>query len=262
MILLTTASASYVNVIEPFNGTVNNNGTIFLGKVGPGQTFYITVSSATTNNTGTLINYGWNQLLASDVPSGWTVANSSLNNQLLSVKIRVAPNAPNGTYAFNLTAVNLGNYSKIGVLRFRALINVTPDVFRLNVSPTQINTGPGQPSQIYVTINNTGVSDSPFIITAQGLPALNISKSVIALHHTQENFTYPLYEDEPGQYQAVINVSSSSSPLVHKTINVNLTVQASLLSDYQAIGQGSLAFPIIYEPAYAIMHLISYLFGA
>ncbi len=254
------SGASYVNIIAPYNYTLNGNSSVYLGKVGPGQTFYVTISSTTTNRTGTTLNYGWNELLAANVPKGWIVANSSLYNTQLSVEVTAAPNAANGTYAFNLTAVNVGNYSKIGAIRFQAFINVTPNVFNLNVSPEQLNTGPGEPINVYVTINNTGVSDNPFIIKAEGLPAWNATKSVIALHHTADTFIYPVYENEPGVYQLRMNVSSSSSPLIDKRTNATLSVQASVPNDYVAIGQGSLAFQIVYTPVYSIMYLISLLF--
>ena len=256
-IIIGAAGASSVSVLEPYNATVNHGGSILLGKDGPGQTFYVTISAVTTNSSGTVFSRGWNKMVATGVPSGWIVQNSSQNGAELSVKIDPSPSAANGTYAFNLTAINTGNYSKLGSVEFGALINITPDVFKLQVTPTQISTGPGQPASIYVTINNTGVSDSPFIINMTGLPAWNTSKSVIALHGTVGNFTYPVYENEPGVYQAQLNVSSGSSPLVYKKSGVTLSIQASLLNDYNAVGQGAIAFPIIYQPVYAIMYIIS-----
>jgi hypothetical protein len=259
-LIIAAAGASTVRMTEPYNATIMGNSTVYLGKVGPGQTFYVTISANTTNSTGAVFQRGWNELLATDLPRGWIAENSSLYNAYLSVKVTPPADAENGTYYFNLTAVNAGNYSKLGAAHFIAEINVTPNVFKLQVSPSTISTGPGEPTTIYITINNTGVSDNPFLISAQGLPAWNLTKEVIALHHTSEVFQYPLYQDEPGVYQAVINVTSTASPLVTKRSTVNLTVQASVLNDYAAVGEGAVGFPIIYEPIYAIMQLISRLF--
>ncbi|MGI0100873.1 MAG: hypothetical protein ACREBH_04125 [Candidatus Micrarchaeaceae archaeon] len=257
-LLLTVQHAVYVNVTEPYNATVQQNGSIYLGKVGPGQPFYVTISPETTNSTGALFTIGWDELVASSLPSGWITENSPLYTTP-SVKIAVSPSAANGTYDFNLTAINIGNYSKLGSLRFKAYVNVTPDVFKLDVMPSYINAGPGVPVEIYVDINNTGVSDSPFNITVHNLPAWNRSTTVIALHHTQDKFTYPVYEDEPGQYHIQLYVSSMASPLLYKQSNITLTVKASIPNDYAALGQGALAFPIIYAPSYAVMYLISLL---
>lgn len=254
--LAATVTAGPVTLLEPFSATVSQGGQVFLGKVGPGQTFYVTISANTINSTGKAFPYGWNKMVATDVPPGWIVENSSLNGAVLSIKIDPSPNAQNGTYSFNLTAINLGNYSHLGAVEFQALINVTPNVFNLQITPTNVSTGPGQPASIYVTINNTGVSDSPFVIRMYGLPAFNITKPVIALHHTTETFSYPIYENEPGVYHAQLNVTSGSSPLVYKKSNVTLSIQLSLLNDYRAIGQGAIAFPVIYQPVYAVMYII------
>lgn len=253
-------SAANVNIVEPYNATVQNGGSIYLGKVGPGQTFYVTISSATRNSTGTLLESGWNKLIATGKPSTWIVQNSSLYNRYPSVKVTVAPNAQNGTYMFNMTAINVGNYSGVGSVSFTVYVNVTPDVFRLGVSPQTINAGIGQPARVFVTINNTGVSDTPFEITVRNLPAWNRSSTVIALHHTEQKFVYSMYEDEPGVYHVRVYVNSTASPLIFKQENVTLTTHATVLNDYRALGYGTLTFPVVYEPVYAVMHLISLLF--
>ncbi len=247
--------------MEPFNSTLHDGGSVFLGKVGPGQTFAIAISATTSNATGAVFPRGWNELNVTKKPQGWVVENSSLNNANETVKITTAPTAANGTYELNLTATNIGNYSRLGKLNFTAYINVTPNVFALSVTPTSISTGPGEPATITVSINNTGVSDSPFQIEAVGLPAWNLTETVIALHHTERNFSYSIYENEPGNYSAVMQVTSTASPLVSAKSNIEIGIQASVLNDYAAIGEGAIAFPIIYEPAYAVMYLIGKLFG-
>ncbi|MCL4403629.1 MAG: hypothetical protein M1500_03295 [Candidatus Marsarchaeota archaeon] len=259
MVLLssTAAATAYVSVIEPYNLTVHNNGTVYLGKVGPGQTFNITISSATKSANGTLYEYGWNELSVSGTPSGWVTENSALNTKYLTAQITPSSVAANGTYSFNLSAINTGNYSKLGSVRFKAYVNVTPDVFSINVSPTELIVGPGQPATIYVTINNTGVSDSPFSVSMAGLSSWNLTESVIALHHTQKRFTYAVYESVPGTYHTILHVSSAQSPAISKDAKITIVVRAGIANDYIALGGGPVAFPIIYEPIYAIQYLIS-----
>jgi hypothetical protein len=253
------AGASYVNMVSPYNYTIGANGTVPLGSVGPGQTFYVTISAATTNATGSPLSLGWNKLVATHLPAGWIVQNSSLNNQFLSTEITVAPREANGTYSFNLTAINLGNYSKIGALEFTVMVNVTPNVLKLSAYPTVLKAGPGQPAEVSVTINNTGVSDTPFVIELSGLPSWNTTKTVIALHHTTSTFQYPVYSNEPEVYHMKLYVNSTASPLISKESNLTLIVGASVRNDYSAIGQGVPLFPIVYEPAYAVMYFIGLL---
>ena len=259
--LMTPTSAAYVNIVEPYNVTVQSNSSVFIGKAGPGQTFYVTISSTTQNSTGYVLNQGWNKLVVSSLPSGWIAQNSSLYNQYPSVKLTVAPGAIDGPYRFDLTAVNVGNYSRVGSVTFHMYVNVTPDVFQLSATPTSISAGIGQPAKVYVRINNTGVSDSPFVIGMQGLPAWDSNSTVIALHRTSQNFVYQIYAGEPGVYHTTMRVSSVSSPRIYQQSNITLTVKASIPNDYAAIGEGTPAFPIIYEPAYAVMYLINLLFN-
>lgn len=250
------ASAKYVNVVSPYNYTVNQNSNISIGNVGPGQTIYIMISSETTNNTGTLIDYGWNRLVATDLPPGWIAQNSSLNIQFLSTKVAVAPNAPNGTYSFDLTAINTGNYSRLGSLSFKVFVNVTPDVFSLGVTPSRLTTWPNQPANILVSVDNTGVSDSPFTISVVGLPAWNTTATVIALHNETGKFVFPVYEGEPGVYNLRLYVNSTNSKRISKASNLTLVVRASVPSDYSSIGKGYAFFPIVYAPVYGVMYII------
>jgi uncharacterized membrane protein len=189
--------------------------------------------------------------------------NSGLYTNPLVIEVKPAADAANGTYSFNVTAQNLiGNSSGISPVTFTAYVNVTPNVFNLSVSPSSITEVTGEQSNVYVTINNTGVSDNPFEISITGLPGVKIQDLVIALHHTSKRFTYPIAVDTPGVYHANINVQSTSSPAVNKTTQITLVAQANLLSDYSAIGKGAVVFPIIYEPANAVMYLISRLIKA
>lgn len=261
-ILITSISATYISIVGPVTANLTQNQTIYLGKVGPGQSFYVLANATTTNASGTkLINIGWDRLYSRSLPQGWSMQQSPLYQNPMKMKINVAPDAAYGDYKIPLTAVNVGNYSRLGNLTFFAYVNVTQNVFQLNVSPTTINTGTGQPVNLYITINNTGISDDPFLINAYGLPAWNVSYQVISLHGTVKTFVYPVFIDEPGQYKFNLTVTSSSSDLVSKSYNINLISQASLLNDYSAIGQGVVLSPVIYGPVYSVMLLVNYLYS-
>jgi hypothetical protein len=254
---LSYSAGTYVNITEPYNATLLNNGSLYLGKSGPGQTFSITISSLTTNATGAVFGRGWNELKVIKYPTGWIIKNSGLYRSSLTADITPSPNAPNGTYELELSAINIGNYSKIGSLNFIAYVNITPNVFRLSVSPNVVYGSPGEPKSISVMINNTGVSDSPFVINVSGVQGVSFQpETVIALHHTSEIFKYVIFAKTPGEYKPVVSVDSLESPLVSKSVNIKFDVKPSLLDDYYAIGQGSPIFPIIYEPSYVLMYII------
>lgn len=254
-LLLPMAGATYLQVQGPVAGNLTNGGRISLGKVGPGESFYVLASAATANQTGKVINIGWDTLEATNLPSGWSAEPSPLYENPMKMKITVAPNAQNGTYSIVLTAVNVGNYSRLGNLTIYTYINVTPNVFTSNVTPTKLVAGVGQPINLNLWINNTGASDDPFLINAYGLPAWNVPVKVIAAHSTKNDYLYPIFMNEPGVYSFNLTINATTSQLIRKSYPVQLVVQASVINDYGATGQGVPLSPIIYEPAYALMLL-------
>ncbi|MDE1850693.1 MAG: hypothetical protein KGH54_02770 [Candidatus Micrarchaeota archaeon] len=257
--LVSFVNATYLQVQGPVTGTILNNGSVYLGKVGPGESFYVLASATTQNASGKVINIGWNTFTAVNLPVGWSAQASPLYENPMKLKITTAPNAQNGTYELTLRAVNIQNYSRLGNLTFAAFVNVTTDVFSTSVSPTNFNVGTGQPYNLQITINNTGISDDPFVINAYGLPAWNVSDVVIALHSATSSFVYPIFVDVPGAYSFNLTVGSATSALVSKSFNINMVAQASLLNDYAAVGEGVALSPIIYEPTYAVMLAIHYI---
>ncbi len=257
--VITSINGSSLYVTEPYNATLNNNGSTYLGKVGPGQSFYLVAKSSTENASGVTVIKGWNRLYVSNLPAGWLATNSSLYGSDLSISITPAPNA-SGIYSFKVTAVNIGNYSKIGSISFTAYVNVTPDVFSIRVFPTHLVASPGAPAYFNITINNTGLSDSPFGIQVSGLPSFHTTtQEVIAMHGTSKTVRYELYENEPGIYHATVKVESIASSEISKEANITFTVKPTFKGDISALSYGGLIFPIIYEPVYAVLYLISLL---
>jgi hypothetical protein len=252
-----TASAMDLAIQGPVNGTLHQGGSIYLGKLGPGESFYILASASTPNATGSYINIGWDTLQALNLPSGWSAQPSPLYENPMKLKITASPYAQNGIYNLTIRAVNVQNYSRLGNLTVHAYVNVTQNVFSLDVSPTSISTGVDQPSDLHITINNTGISGDPFLVNAYGLPAWNVSREAVSGPSSVSTLDYPVYVDEPGQYVFNLTVTSATSPLIMQSRRITLDVQASVLNDYYATGHGVVLSPIIVEPAYGLMLLLS-----
>jgi hypothetical protein len=255
------ANAMYLQIEGPINATLQQNGAINLGKIGPGESFYILASANTTNASGVLINKGWDTLEPVSLPAGWVAQASPLYENPMKIKITTASFTPNGTYTMTIRAVNVGNYSKLGNLTITAYINVSTNVFTASVSPTNLTVGVGQPGDLNITINNTGASDDPFLINVTGLPAWNNPVEVIAPHDKVSHFIYQVSSNEPGQYPFNVTINSTTSALLHTTFKIRLAVQESVLSDYNATGQGLLLSPVIYEPVYALMQFLNYVYN-
>lgn len=259
-IMLPISNAMSLSVLGPTSAVLTNNQGVYLGKVGPGESFYVLASASTPNATGFVVNIGWDQLSAINLPPGWTSQTSLLYENPMKIKITVPTNAKYGIYNLTLLAVNLQNYSKLGNITAIVRVNVTPYVFSAAVQPTTIQSGVSQPTNLYVTINNTGISDDPFSINLNGLPAWNATDQVVALHLTQSTYVYPVYVNEAGKYRFNLTVSSTTSPSLSVSYPINLTARASLLNDYGAVGQGVMLSPVIFEPSYELMLFLSYLY--
>ncbi len=259
VLLAPLSFSSYVKVVEPYTAVMHQNGSIYLGNIGPGQSFYIVISPNTTSSSGKLVGLGWNKLVVTGL-NGWVVENSSLYSSAPSVQITPPSYTSFGVYNFNVTAINIGNYSKIGNLTFKAYINVTSKVFSFNASPSIANSGIGVPAYINVEINNTGVSDNPFVISVSGLPGLNESDIVIAQHGTSKSFMFPIYGYTPGTWHASLRISSLTSPSIYETKNITLIVKSSMENELLALGKGTLIYPVFYAPAYAVQYFIGLLF--
>ena len=255
------ANATYLNVLGPASAVLQNGQGIYLGKVGPGESFYVEASASTTNSTGYAINIGWDRLAAVNLPSGWISQPSLLYENPMKIKVTVPPTAQNGTYNFTLEAINVGNYSKLGNFTVTASVNVTTNVFNLTVTPANIQSGIDQPTNLYITINNTGISDDPFSIGVTGLPAWSVSEQVVALHLTQSAYVYPVYVNESGTYQFNLTVSSITSPSIKRSYPISLVAGASLLNDYSAVGQGVILSPVVFYPSYELMLFLSYVYN-
>src|ERR1700681_460969 len=88
--LSAAGAATYLSVVGPVQAVLYNNGNITLGKVGPGESFYVLASATTTNQSGFLVNIGWDTLQAVSLPSGWSSQSSPLYENPMKMKITVA----------------------------------------------------------------------------------------------------------------------------------------------------------------------------
>jgi hypothetical protein len=259
-IAIFSVGASYLIVQGPVSGLLYEGGNVTLGKIGPGESIYILASATTQNKSGAIINIGWDTLKALSLPQGWTAQPSPLYENPMKMKITASPDTPTGTYKIVVRAVNVGNYSKLGNLTFNAYIYISNDVFSAKVEPQSLVSGISQPVNVRIMINNTGASDDPFMINAYGLPAWDVPTQVIASHTSVSTYQYPIYANEPGEYNFNLTINSTTSPTLRQTFPIKLVAQASLLNDYSATGQGVVLSPIIYEPAYAFMLLLNNLY--
>lgn len=247
------AQSTYVNVIDPVEQMGMHEGdTVSLGGVGPGQTIAIIAERATSGPDGTMHLTGWDRLAIEDLPQGWIAEDSPLYETPMKAKIKVSPDAQDGTYFFKAKAINENNYQGLGNLTFNVKVNVNKEIFILDVFPLEVTTGVGQPALYSIKIDNLGAASDIFTVETSGIPAWKFKKDIFVAHGSEKTMSYEVVlNEEKKHFNFTINVTSTSSKLISKRMEVGLNAETSLISDYKATANGLLVFPLIEQPIYS-----------
>jgi len=265
VLLAVAANATYLNVKEPVpkEGMVEND-TIFIGTAAPGQTVYLVAERATIGVLDERIHeVGWDTLMIENLPEGWVAEDSPLYETPMKAKIKIAPDAKDGEYTFKVKAVDEGNLDNLGNLTINVTVAVSKEVFSIDVTPTIVDTGVGQPAVYYIDIDNAGAASDTFSITSRGIPAWEFRKDVLVPHAIEvtlparKTVTYEVVSNEEIEKEIFLNVTSLSSSQISKEMKVTLRAKPSLISDYKATGHGLLVFPLVESPIYSIIAFFS-----
>jgi hypothetical protein len=265
LLLTVVVGATYLNIDEPIQsmGMTENSSPLNIGIAGPGQTVSIIADRETIGPDGNIHNPGWDQLVISGVPPGWSTEASPLYETPMEAKIKIAPNATDGAYTFDATAVEEDNITGLGNLTVQITLNVSKDVFTIDVTPDAVETGVGEPAIYYIDINNAGAASDTFRITSEGLPAWTFKEDVLVPHAIDQyspaitTIPYEVVSNEEINTPIYLNVTSQSSDQISKKLEVTLTATPSLLSDYRATDHGLLVFPLIENPIYSLIAFLS-----
>ncbi|RLG18482.1 hypothetical protein DRN67_04135 [Candidatus Micrarchaeota archaeon] len=260
VLLAGAACAADLQVLKPVYVMVQDDGEVFLGTVGPGQTVFVEADALV--ETGGIHGIGgrWDRLEVVDVPGGWTAEDSFLYEQPLKARITVAKEAPDGEYEVLVRSVDIENKEGLGEVNLKLIVNVSREVFGMEVLPSEKETGATQPATYTVMIENKGVASDAFEISAKGLPAWDYKKAVFVPYGTCKSVQYDLVGAEDGEYDVTVAVRSFSSDRIEGEERVHLSVKTTLVSDYKATNNGLLLFPIFEQAAYSIMGLLANLF--
>jgi len=264
-ILMVAANATYLNVKEPVPyGTRLENDTIFIGIAGPGQTVYLVADRATIGALDDRIHYqGWDKLAIEDLPPGWIAEDSLWQETPMKAKIKIAPDAADGEYTFKATAIDEGNLDNLDNLTINVKVSVNKEVFKIDVTPYEVETGVGQPAIYYIDIENRGAASDTFRITSNGVPAWRFKREVLVPHAidvtsaARKTVTYEVVSEEENKIDMTLTVTSLSSSQISKELRVILTAKPSLISDYKATDHGLLVFPLIESPIYSLIAFLS-----
>jgi len=259
--LLLLPLAFSINLVSPQVKNVENGDIIDLGVIGPGQTVSLQIDPLMKKGGLYGIGGQYDQAIVTDMPRGWSFTPSKLYQNPLQVTLSSASDAAEGDYSTRVTVIDEGNGENLGNVSFTVRVNVVHDVLDIDVSPSHINVGPGQPARFAITITNKGSTSDVFDVSATGSKRWEFKKQVYVPEQSTKTIYYEIVGNEEETYTTTIKVVSLSSSIISEEKNVTLFIQSDVFGDYKATNNGVLVFPIFESMAYSLAGLISNLFG-
>lgn len=257
---LATAWAVPVELEKPYAKTLQGGEMIDLGTIGPGQTVAIevnpVVSTSGIHGIGGQYDLAWVERL----PEGWKSWQSKIYDKPLQVVVTAAPQAAPGDYIIPFVVGDEGDGEKLGNVTFRGKVRISHDIMDSSVTPESIAIGTGQPARYYVTISNKGSSGDVFEVRARGVKRWDYSKRTYVPARSSKMIFYEIVSNEEEYYEPTLEVVSASSNITREEHKVKLQVTSNLISDYRAMPNGMLIFPIFESAIYGLGGLIGGLF--
>jgi len=256
------SSAVPVQMVAPFQQTVNTGDEIYIGAIGPGQTLEVRINPIVTE--GGIYGAGGSYDFAdvTSKPALWSSTGSTQYQDPLQVKITADKDAPEGTYRANITVSDENNGEELGNVTFTVRMNITWDVLDVSVTPSSIMTGPGQPARFTITVQNKGSASDAFTVSSNGTKKWSFEKPIYVPAKSSRAIVYEMTGFEEEFYKPTIRVVSDSSPNIFKEKNVTMTVQSGLIGDYKSTSNGVMIFPVYEAPVYSLAGIIGAILGA
>lgn len=260
--LLASFIASFIfaiPMIAPFERGIAGGDEIYLGEIGPGQTIAISIDGRPT--TGGIYNLGgtYETARASELPSGWSATESDWAGIPLQVKIKSDALASEGEYRIKMEVLD-SQPEGLENITFYVKLNVTHEVLDVSLDSQVKRVLAGQPARFYITLDNKASTGDTFKVSSTNVPKWAFSKSVYVPAKSQKTIYYEVAGAEESTYSPLIEVVSTSSPLINRTLNTTVEIGPSVLADYKAANNGMLFFPAMNGLLYAFAGLISNLF--
>lgn len=242
--------SAYADIASPVSKRLQSEGAVFLGIAGPGQTVKLAVAKECEGKV-------WDRLyiISESLPTGWEKEDGLWYESPMQASIKIGGDAPNGEYTIKAKLVD--EYEGLGEMEFFVTVNVSREVFDVEVLNPSLETGVGQPGAYKLILKNLGTASDVFRISVKGMPAWIYTKTVVVPRSSEKEVIYEIVANERGSYPLEINVTSISSELIGKQSKVSFTAQPSLISNMKACANGMLMFPIPLMSIYSLIGFIS-----
>ncbi len=246
-----------ITIVSPMEMEVHEGDIIDMGTIGPGQTIAVMIEPQVTE--GGIFGAGgyYDMAQATKLPEGWTSEKSKLYGNPLQVTITADPDAPEGDYSARVTVIDEMNGEELGNVTFTVWVHITWDVLDIEVSPTYLTVGPGQPARFEITAHNKGSASDAFEISATGAKKWEFKKAVFVPAQSSKTIYYDIVGYEEEAYNTRIRVVSLASDNIQEEQDVTLFIKPDLLGDYKATNHGTMVFPIFQAAIYSLAGLLS-----
>ncbi len=255
-VLLCVCSAFFsIEMLSPSQTQINNGDEVFLAKIGPGQTFYVEVNPWVYE--GEEYKGHYDLMEVSEIPQGWKSTSSKLYEDPMQITITSFDNEKEGTYYVKIKVIDEDNAESIGTVEFIGKIEILHDIMDVSIEPKKISAGAGQPARFYITVVNKGGASDVFEVRTEDTPRWNFIKTIYVPEFSSKTIVYEIVENEQEKITPTIVVESQSSSLIIKKQKLELDVSTNLFNDFKAVNHGTIIFPILQEPIFAMMGLLS-----
>lgn len=249
---------SAISVLAPVSAQVDEGSQITIGNVGPGQTFFVVADPKVSTGGAYGAGGAYDRMFATLLPEGWNAGQSKLYANPLQTDITVPKDAADGEYLVGMTLWDEAGAAGLGGnVTFFAKVTVTRDVMSMQVDPTFLSVGAGQPARYAITLVNKGIANDVFTVGSLGVRNWEFRRTIYIPAASSKTLTYELVGDDEADYQVRIWARSASSDQISSEVPVSLRVNTDLFSDYRAINKGVLLFPMTEAPAYFVMGFLS-----
>lgn len=258
LVLFLVSPAFAVQVLSPVSTEIEQGSQISMGDVGPGQTFAVVVDPKVATGGKYGLGGAYDKMYASSLPAGWSSSPSKLYATPLQTDITVAKNAPDGEYQVELTLWDEAGSEGLGdAVAYTVKVTVKHDIMGMQVEPSTVSVGAGQPARYTITILNKGIANDVFSVGSSGVRDWEFRKSVYISSGKSKTLNYEVVGNDEADYKVTLFAKSDSSDAIAEQRDVTLRVNTDLFSDYRAVNRGVLLFPLTEAPVYFIVGLLS-----
>ncbi|MGB9719146.1 MAG: hypothetical protein ACPL06_00955 [Candidatus Anstonellales archaeon] len=245
-----------LQLVSPMIKEISENETVYLGKIGPGQTMAVEIYPKVFKGGKFGKGGNYDYAYAWELPFKWKSNPSKIYGNPLQVSLTSPPDAEEGNYTIEIDVEDEGNGELLGVFSFFVVVEITHDNLALSIQPEKQTVGIDQPAVFMITIENKVDSGDIFIISSQGVPGWEFSKPVYVPPRSNKTISYEIVYKEEELFAGKIYAQSQSSSVVRQEAGFVVDVHSDFISDCKATNHGTLVFSPFEGLIYSIAGVI------